>query len=229
LANQTKIFIFTYGYLPDVTLVPLEKPPKISNDAGDIVMAIEYVNRKGKTYYLHEGTTKTGKPKYFFSMKSDGNLVDTMPEGYEIYENPNAQVFLRKIRQRIVTPAEVDIVQTGVKRYAQTEHCIVDVKGKDIVVYLCDQNIDALMAITAMVPDKDTTQLQETVLQSTTYSPMMQFGLIDKRTREFSVARWCFRGSVDDWIELDSGRDLKALVKKYAPHLGQESFYELTP
>ena len=58
-------------------------------------MAIEYINRKGDTYYLHERKTKTGKPKYHFSMKKDGELVESIPHGYEIYENPNAQVFLR--------------------------------------------------------------------------------------------------------------------------------------
>jgi hypothetical protein len=56
-------------------------------------MTIEHINRRGKKYYLHEGKTKTGKPKYFFSMKSEGNTIDAIPEGYEIYENPNAQFF----------------------------------------------------------------------------------------------------------------------------------------
>ena len=57
-------------------------------------MMFEYKNRKGKTHYLHVGKTKTGKPKYYFSMKKDGELVDAMPVGYEIYEHPaNAQVF----------------------------------------------------------------------------------------------------------------------------------------
>lgn len=192
-------------------------------------MAIEHVNRKGKTYYLHQGKTKTGKPKYFFSMKSAGNLVNRIPDGYEIYENPNAQVFLRKIRPQIVTPEEVDIVQAGVKRHAQGERCIIDVKGKCILVYLCDQNVDNLMEITSMGLGGDTARMQETLLQSVTYSPVMQFVLEDETKREFGVERWCFRGSVDDWIWLDSGRDLKALVKKYVPHLGQESFFELIP
>jgi hypothetical protein len=192
-------------------------------------MAIEHVNRKGKIYYLHQGKTKTGKPKYFFSLKSEGTPVNRMPEGYEIYENPNAQVFLRKIPPQIVTPEEVDMVQAGVKRYAKGEHCIVDVKGKYIVVYLCDQNVGALMEITSMGLGGNTTKMQETLLRSVTYSPMMQFGLEDEKTREFGVERWCFRGSVDDWIKLDSGCGLKALVKKYVPHLGQESFYELIP
>jgi hypothetical protein len=192
-------------------------------------MAIEHINRKGKTYYLHEGKTKTGKPKYFFSLKSEGNLVNTMPKGYEVYENPNAQVFLRKIQPQIVTPEEVAIVRDGVKRYAKVKHYIVDVKGKRIVVYLCDQNVDALTALTSMGLGGSTAKMQETLLRSVTYSPMMQFVLEDEKTREFGVERWCFLGSVDDWMMLDSGRDLKALVKKYGAHLGQESFYELIP
>src|SRR5207253_845660 len=32
-------------------------------------------NAKGETYYLHQGTTKTGKPKYYFSMESNGELA----------------------------------------------------------------------------------------------------------------------------------------------------------
>jgi hypothetical protein len=63
-----------------------------------IKMSIQYINRKEQIYYLHQGITKTGKPKYFFSMKAEGNVLEAIPDGYEIYENPNAQVFLRKIQ-----------------------------------------------------------------------------------------------------------------------------------
>ena len=66
-------------------------------------MPIQHVNRKGDTYFLHESTTKTGKPKWFFSKKREGNLAEAIPEGYEIYENHNAQVFLRVIVPTLVT------------------------------------------------------------------------------------------------------------------------------
>ena len=59
-------------------------------------MPVKHVNRKRHTYFLHEGKTKTGKPKYFFSKDSEGTLLDAVPDGYEIYKHPNAQVFLRK-------------------------------------------------------------------------------------------------------------------------------------
>ncbi len=54
-------------------------------------MPITHTNAKGKTYYLHQGTTKTGKPKYHFSMQSEGTLAESIPAGFEIYENPNAR------------------------------------------------------------------------------------------------------------------------------------------
>ena len=55
-------------------------------------MTATYTNRKGKTYYLHQGKTKLGNPKYFFALRDEGNLVKAIPPGYEVYENPNGQV-----------------------------------------------------------------------------------------------------------------------------------------
>ena len=90
-------------------------------------MPVTHVNRKRDTYYLHAGKTKTGKPRYWFSTKADGDLVDAIPEGYEIYENPDAQVFLRKIVPQLVTPAEIAVVKEGLERYAPGQNCLVDV------------------------------------------------------------------------------------------------------
>ena len=58
-------------------------------------MPVTHTNRRGQTYYLHAGTTRTGKPRYWFSTKAEGELVDPIPEGHEVYENPDAQGFLR--------------------------------------------------------------------------------------------------------------------------------------
>jgi hypothetical protein len=54
--------------------------------------------------------------------------------------------------------------------------------------------------------------------------------LVDEKDRTFRVQRWCFRGSIDRWIDLwESGSEgkLSDLVKKFCRHIGQESFYEL--
>lgn len=63
--------------------------------------------------------------------------------------------------------------------------------------------------------------------KSHTFSPVMQFVLINEEKREFVTQRYCFLGSIDDWIEIGKPDKLQNLVKKYVKHLGQESYYSL--
>jgi hypothetical protein len=191
-------------------------------------MAVEYVNRKRDRYYLHERKTKKGNPSYFFSKKEDGVLVESIPDGFEIYENPNAQVFLRKIRPKIFTDEELSIVEKAVKKYSAVEHFVVDVKDNSIVVLLPDQDLDQLKAIFSRFILPGSTKLDEIFEERTSYSPMMRFVLVDKEKREFDVERWCFLGSIDGWIDIDSSNDLAKLAKRYCKHLGRESLYNLS-
>jgi len=164
-------------------------------------MAVKYVNRKGQTFYLHEAKTKTGKPKYFFSMKDEGVLVESIPEGFEVYENPDAQVFLRKKKPQFITNSEIAIVREALRKHAKNQFCMVDVREKQIVVYHS--------------------------AGGDLYQKVLRFTLINEDSRKFVTERWCFLGSIDDWIHVSGSGDLATLVKKYAPHIGKESFYEL--
>ncbi len=188
---------------------------------------IEHINRRNKKFYLYQGTTKLGNPKYFFSSKPDGNPVDVIPDSYEIYENPNAQVFLRKIPPQIITPEEIEIVKSGVKKYAKIDYFMIDVKVKNIIIYMPDQNLEQLLEIVSSYHGNNSLRAKNAVAFSLSYSPMMQFVLEDVQTREFTIERWCFRGSVDDWIPLSQSSNLKELVKNYVCHLGKDSFYDL--
>lgn len=60
-------------------------------------MPITYTNRKGITYFLYKGTTKTGKTRYFFVHEPIGEVIDTIPEGHRIEERVNGIVSLSKI------------------------------------------------------------------------------------------------------------------------------------
>jgi hypothetical protein len=101
-------------------------------------MPVIHVNRKRDTYYLHAGKTKTGKPRYWFSTKVDGGLVEAIPGGYEIYENPDAQVFLRKELPRLIADEEIAILREGLLKYAKDRRCMVDVRERHIVVYFSE-------------------------------------------------------------------------------------------
>src|SRR6266478_6933492 len=116
--------------------------PRTSASTRSTVVTITHTNAKGKTYYLHQGTTKTGKPKYYFSMEREGQLAEAIPEGFEIYENPNAQVFLRRIPPKLITDEERQVVEDGMRQYAEVQDYKIDIKGKTIVVYTPHQSIE---------------------------------------------------------------------------------------
>lgn len=190
-------------------------------------MAIQHVNRRGDVYYLHEGKTKTNKPRFFFSKKQAGTLAEAIPPGHEVYENPNAQVFLRKIQPRLFTQEELALVERGVRDLAKMDYFLIDVKDESIVVHLPHENPTVLQdTFFSHFGAAASARAAKDMQKFLSYSPMMRFTLCDAQARRFTVERWCFRGSVDGWIFLDGG-SLPDLVTRYCPNLGKESFYEL--
>jgi hypothetical protein len=182
---------------------------------------IEYINRKGQTYYLHRSPTKTGRPKYFFSLKNEGVLVNTVPEGWEIYENPKAQVFLRKIRPKLITDEEINIVKKGLEKFCQLKYYLIEVKDNAIIIHIAETKM--LESHSLVTQDKIT----DAIINSLSYSPGMRFSLIDKNRRVFGTQRYCFPGSIDDWDPIGLPDKLENLVKEFVKHLGQDSYYEL--
>lgn len=187
-------------------------------------MPVTFTNSKGQYYYLHIGRTKKGTPQYFFSLKSEGHLAKSLPEGYEIYENPNCRVFLRKIQPKIIRDDEISIVAEGIKRYKRLKNCKIDVKKGTISIYSPDQDVNRLIEI---AKEYNTGTDIEAILREITYSPILQFVLIDEDKRLFVTQRWCFLGSIDDWIDIGKADKLENLVKEYIKHIGEDSYFEL--
>ena len=48
--------------------------------------ALHYKNRKGDLFYLQEGKTPTGNPRYYTGRKLTGTPLAALPDGYEFYE-----------------------------------------------------------------------------------------------------------------------------------------------
>lgn len=192
-------------------------------------MSFQHINRKGKTYFLHRGVTKTGKSKYYFSKKSDGELCDAVPAGFEVYENPHAQVFCRRIQPKVILDIEVECVEQCLKSLGKGGRTLVDVKGKDIVIYEGDhREVEAMFAklidgfgVSPFTKRPDANSFLQ-------YHEELKFTLVDRDERLFEVSRWCYRGSVDGWLPLGCpSQCLPDLVDAYARHLGEESFFEL--
>ncbi|MGO8744972.1 MAG: hypothetical protein ACLQNE_03175 [Thermoguttaceae bacterium] len=196
--------------------------------------AVEYTNRKGDKYYLQVGKTRTGKPRYWFGRKLTGEPVESVPAGFEIYEHPQAGlVFLRKTKPSEISPLEREMLSDGIRRYAALEHFIVDVDGDSLVVYLPsmdDRQADRALSVFGDLQSVLPLRMQaakEEMIRRSDYTKMMRFDLVNADQRMFVVRRWCFRGSVDDWIWIGGPASLAELVRNYGQHLGKESFYDL--
>jgi len=201
-------------------------------------MSIQHTNRTGKTYYLREGKTKTGKPRYFFSTKPEGKgkPVDRIPEGYEIYEHPqNAQAFLRKARPRLITEAEEQLVQKYLNELNRPRRYRSDCKDELITIWESDVNFegtksifDEFMTPGGLFPGQEADDKKSRFLNviDRSYTPVMRFQLDNREKRTFIAERYCFRGSIDDWIFLDGPGDLESLLEKNIKLLGTDDLFE---
>jgi hypothetical protein len=178
-------------------------------------------------YYLHRGTTKTGKPKYFFSMRSEGDLIERIPEGYEVYEHPNAQVYLQRIQPKLISDAEVQVVQAEIGRHPHLRDCRVDVKKNVITVYEPNQDVDDSADRLAGYGVMAINNIRDLMRRSLTYTAVLRFVLEDEEERVFIAERFCFLGSIDDWIQIGQSGPLTKLVRSCIRHIGRDSLYEL--
>lgn len=98
-------------------------------------MPVTYTNRKGRTYYLCQGVTKTGRPRYYFAREPKGKPVEQIPEGYEIRESVNGVVSLAKARPAQILPEEVSVVEAAVGRHPRSQDYRISVKHDRIEIY----------------------------------------------------------------------------------------------
>ena len=167
---------------------------------------------------------KKGNDKYYFSSKKKRNEASCFPEGFEIYENINASVYIRKIKKKIIFDEELDVVSKEIQTHTKPYHYKHEAKGNIIIVYEVNENIDRLFT---HIPLSKEVTLEKLFNEFATYSPIMRFILKDEKNRYFITERFCFRGSIDDWIYIGGPDLVKKAVKKYIKHLGKESFYDI--
>jgi hypothetical protein len=194
-------------------------------------MTVTYTNRKGFTYFLNKGVTKTGKPRYYFAREQKDEPVEEIPAGYEIEESVNAIVSLVKARPQLIRPEESASVEAALKKHPKAKNYRVAIKTDQIMIYEgIGGGMDSLRNILGQAGLNIETveeRLQEELDRYTQFTPVMRFILDDQETREYHAERWCCRGSIDDWIYAGHSGKISFLVKKLIPTLGTYAFYEL--
>ena len=136
-------------------------------------------------------------------------------------------MFLRRKRAQIITDEEVETVKAGVGQHINLEYFIVDVKGSAIIVYTPDQDVDLLIDTFDLLPGAGSAKKKAILENALTFSPMLQFVLMDEEKRLFERQRYSFLGSIDDWINVGDIDRLPELVETYVQYLSEDSFYDL--
>jgi hypothetical protein len=195
-------------------------------------MPVTYTNRKGHTYVLCQGTTKNGKPRYYFAREAKDEALEQIPEGYRISESVNGIVSLVKDQPQLIYPEEVAILEAALKRHPKGRNYRVSAKRDQILIYERigpdAEEISAIFGKFSIFPEKKMTKsLQERLDQTARFTPVMRFVLVDEEKRTYIAERWCYLGSIDDWVGVDSPDKLEALVRRLAPKLGTEAFFDL--
>jgi hypothetical protein len=194
-------------------------------------MSITYTNRKGRTYYLCQGVTKTGKPRYYFAREPKGTPVEEIPEGWEIRESVNGVVSLAKIRPVKILPREEEAVQAEIERHPRAHNYRIDVKDDRITVYeragTDPDDLILRMRRSGLSLPGLADQLWESLDSHARFTPVLRFILVNEETRTFCVERWCYLGSIDDWISVGPMGPVSQVARQWVPKLGTDALFEV--
>jgi hypothetical protein len=197
-------------------------------------MPISYTNRKGVTYTLYCGQTKTGKPRYYFGRpgQGQGEPVTELPPGFTICESVNGVVSLVKDRPALILSEEVAAVEAAVQQHPEARRYRVAVKGNRIEVYeQIGPDYNAVVSelhIPGLSRPGLAEELRALEERHAQYTPVLRFTLLDPKQRRFSSERMCYLGSIDGWLELHGHTGSVAkLARALIPTLGTEQFFEL--
>lgn len=196
-------------------------------------MPITYTNRKGLTYTLYRGQTRTGKPHYYFGRaeKNQGEPVMELPIGFKISESVNGVVSLVKDHPSPIQPKELAVIEAVMDKHPEAHRYKVSIKHDRIEIYEnTGPDLDTLLnALHIIGPSRPglLAELQETEERYAHYAPVLRFILLDPEQRRFGAERMCYRSSVNGWLKLMHTGPLTELAPSLIPTLGTEQFFEL--
>ena len=192
-------------------------------------MPISHKNCYEVTYFLHIGITKTGKPRYFMSKIAEGNLAESIPDGYEIFERPGGLVVIRKIPKTPILPHELkyvqDIIATIGNKVENEWAALYQRLGASVPVFGLER-----MPLREYWQSRYEAEIRgkEIIVYEVRggrVTPMLKFRLINENTRKYCASYW-YIGRTDGWRSLHSRGELRDLADEHCPSLGRDDFYD---
>jgi len=194
---------------------------------------ISHTNRKGRTFFLCQGVSKTGKVRHFFSISTTQNMLDEIPADYHIEESVNGVVSLVRNRAQAILLEEVQLVEAALQRHPKGNNYRVSAKGKQITVHERigpdeDAIADIFDGMIPMLSRKDILDRSREFLDTQArYSPMLHFNLVNIESRTFCAERATYVASLPEWVRIYDCGLLQELVDEIIPWLDTDEYFEL--
>jgi len=183
-------------------------------------VTISYTNRFGRTYYLHEGVTGRDRLPYYFAGKKYPNVLDTLPDGYEIYETPNGQVFLRLISEKIIIiDEEVELLRALVFASPQLRWYRVEPKDNLLLLLQPVQEIPILTKVVDVMVAEEGKCREECFQKLLTYQPFWRFILKNYEERLFVSERFKEGERGGCWVRVAEENKLHSLLPELSDRI----------
>jgi hypothetical protein len=199
---------------------PPEEPPRPASGA------LAYQNRRGETYYLHHGVTKTGKPRYFVAKTVGEGALATLPEGLEIAETANGVVSVRRVdtSANAIPAKDVETVRAFLAKHQRLHAYVAEVRKGEIVISepvgFQEERVPGLAEELGLGR-----MLRVPSTRPTRYTPVMKLVRDGSNPGRYMVHRMTYRGD-GGFLPL-SGGSLQDLLGRFVVHLGTDRFFEL--
>ena len=194
-------------------------------------MAYFYTNRQGKTHYFRAVETKTGKYRYYVTT-SDAypNLVEAIPEGFEVVESPEeAKVVIRKKKLVLTKTHEKEILHDAIEEFSALTDFFIHAEEDYLFVYHSQFNYTGGQEPN-LSREEAKEQFGNEIEKWMRFFTSLKFRLIDEKERMFQAERIVHTGFFSrQFYPIGEPGKLEDLAKEFGQHLGRDSFFDIDP
>lgn len=192
-------------------------------------MAKEFKNSRNVAFYIKSKLTKKGNTTYFMTKKLNKECLDEEPQGFEVFEKPDSRtIFIRRRKPNKFGLKGVNIIKKELERNKNIADFKIDVNGDEVKIYTVDLEDERDNVFVGGLQDVLFSKSKMNVFRKAfqRFEERMRIKLMEKKEeREYLVYRYCYRGSVDDWIIIDAGENLADMTKNLQL-IGTEEYFE---
>lgn len=197
----------------------------------DSAPPLQHTNRRGTSYFLHCGLTKTGKPRYFVARAVGPGALSAMPADHEFCENVNGIVSVRRRLDPhgLVSEADLALAHRELARHRHLVRHVADKRKDEILIYEplgfpSEREMSQMREIYGEYMGSSAKWL-EAMEARAQYAPVMKFSACSVRPGEYVAYRRLYSGE-GGWLLLSTGT-IETLLRAYLPSVATERFFEL--